>query len=181
MDTGSTSTDNLIESLTNTLALLNQSFKAHLPQTNNQLRTSSNQEPMLQVQDDMSSCSGCSRCVDTCRIIKKDHFRGTMQEEKEMLKLGMKVVKQEMANKLYLCDDPENGVVLDEEQLLFLVGEQVTNFDELWMIWHSMWDMFFDMINADAFDSDVMRLPPHRPCSSQIFHQKINYDEAGII
>ncbi|GJV90413.1 hypothetical protein Tco_1538226 [Tanacetum coccineum] len=42
MDTGSTSTDNLIESLTNTLALLNQSFKAHLPQINNQLRTSSN-------------------------------------------------------------------------------------------------------------------------------------------
>ncbi|GKB46793.1 hypothetical protein Tco_0897546 [Tanacetum coccineum] len=37
MDTGSTSTDNLIESLTNTLALLNQSFKAHLPQMNNQL------------------------------------------------------------------------------------------------------------------------------------------------
>ncbi|GKC30328.1 hypothetical protein Tco_1037622 [Tanacetum coccineum] len=37
MDTGSTSTDNLIKSLTNTLSLLNQSFKAHLPQTNNQL------------------------------------------------------------------------------------------------------------------------------------------------
>ncbi|GJU68930.1 retrovirus-related pol polyprotein from transposon TNT 1-94 [Tanacetum coccineum] len=38
------STDNLIESLTNTLALLNQSFKAHLPQTNNQLRTSSKRQ-----------------------------------------------------------------------------------------------------------------------------------------
>ncbi|GJX57565.1 hypothetical protein Tco_0287462 [Tanacetum coccineum] len=52
LDTGSTSTDNLIESLTNTLALLNQSFKAHLPQMNNQLRTPSNRkkknERMLQ-------------------------------------------------------------------------------------------------------------------------------------
>ncbi|GJR04839.1 retrovirus-related pol polyprotein from transposon TNT 1-94 [Tanacetum coccineum] len=51
MDTGSTSTDNLIESLTNTLALLNQSFKAHLPQTNNQLRTSSNARNNATVQD----------------------------------------------------------------------------------------------------------------------------------
>ncbi|GJR95873.1 retrovirus-related pol polyprotein from transposon TNT 1-94 [Tanacetum coccineum] len=51
MDTGSTSTDNLIESLTNTLFLLNQSFKAHLPQTNNQLRTSSNARNNATVQD----------------------------------------------------------------------------------------------------------------------------------
>ncbi|GJW42348.1 hypothetical protein Tco_0071147 [Tanacetum coccineum] len=45
-------TDNLIESLTNTLALLNQSFKAHLPQINNQLRTSSNARNKATVQDD---------------------------------------------------------------------------------------------------------------------------------
>ncbi|GKC34725.1 retrovirus-related pol polyprotein from transposon 17.6 [Tanacetum coccineum] len=51
MDIGSTSTDNLIESLTNTLALLNQSFKAHLPQMNNQLRTSSNARNNATVQD----------------------------------------------------------------------------------------------------------------------------------
>ncbi|GJU02087.1 hypothetical protein Tco_1112425 [Tanacetum coccineum] len=51
MDTGSTSTDNLIESLTNTLSCLNQSFKAHLPQTNNQLRTSLNTRNNATVQD----------------------------------------------------------------------------------------------------------------------------------
>ncbi|GJV69091.1 hypothetical protein Tco_1484600 [Tanacetum coccineum] len=51
MDTGSTSMDNLIESLTNTLTLLNQSFIAHLPQTNNQLRTSSNARNNATVQD----------------------------------------------------------------------------------------------------------------------------------
>nr|GEY95166.1 hypothetical protein [Tanacetum cinerariifolium] len=34
--------ENLIENLTNTLALLTQSYKTFLPQTNNQLRTSSN-------------------------------------------------------------------------------------------------------------------------------------------
>ncbi|GJT97753.1 retrovirus-related pol polyprotein from transposon TNT 1-94 [Tanacetum coccineum] len=38
MDSGSSSTENLIESLSNSLALLTQSYKSHLPQTNNQLR-----------------------------------------------------------------------------------------------------------------------------------------------
>ncbi|GKF85711.1 hypothetical protein Tco_0253538 [Tanacetum coccineum] len=38
----------------------------------------------------------------------------------------------------------ENGAVLDEEQLLFLTGEQVTNFD----------DDVFEADKCDAFDSD---------------------------
>ncbi|GJV77466.1 integrase, catalytic region, zinc finger, CCHC-type containing protein [Tanacetum coccineum] len=42
LDSGISPTDNLIENLTNTLALLTQSYKTYLPQTNNQLRTSSN-------------------------------------------------------------------------------------------------------------------------------------------
>ncbi|GJT12420.1 hypothetical protein Tco_0859462 [Tanacetum coccineum] len=42
LDSGLSPTDNLIENLTNTLALLTQSYKTYLPQTNNQLRTSSN-------------------------------------------------------------------------------------------------------------------------------------------
>ncbi|GKD08339.1 hypothetical protein Tco_1188024, partial [Tanacetum coccineum] len=99
MDTGSTSTDNLIESLTNTLALLSQSFKAHLPQTNNQLRTSSNARNNATVQDG--------------RVVVQD--------------LGMLEIKTEMAMRILAH---ENGAVLDEEQLLFLVGEQVTNFDD---------------------------------------------------
>ncbi|GKC56567.1 retrovirus-related pol polyprotein from transposon TNT 1-94 [Tanacetum coccineum] len=42
LDSGLSPMDNLIENLTNTLALLTQSYKTYLPQTNNQLRTSSN-------------------------------------------------------------------------------------------------------------------------------------------
>ncbi|GKB82718.1 hypothetical protein Tco_0949613, partial [Tanacetum coccineum] len=53
-DLGLSLTDNLIENLTNTLALLTQSYKTFLPQTNNQLRTSSN--PRTQ-----ASYSECSR------------------------------------------------------------------------------------------------------------------------
>ncbi|GKF92603.1 hypothetical protein Tco_0279322, partial [Tanacetum coccineum] len=51
LDSGSSSTENLIESLSNTLALLTQSYKAHLPHTNNQLRASSNARNQAIVQD----------------------------------------------------------------------------------------------------------------------------------
>ncbi|GJZ23449.1 retrovirus-related pol polyprotein from transposon TNT 1-94 [Tanacetum coccineum] len=51
LDSGLSSTDNLIENLTNTLALLTQSYKTYLPQTNNQLRTSSNTRNQATVQD----------------------------------------------------------------------------------------------------------------------------------
>ncbi|GKG28818.1 hypothetical protein Tco_0416183, partial [Tanacetum coccineum] len=39
LDSGSSSTENLIKSLSNSLAFLTQSYKSHLPQTNNQLRS----------------------------------------------------------------------------------------------------------------------------------------------
>ncbi|GJY78504.1 hypothetical protein Tco_0484305 [Tanacetum coccineum] len=42
LDSGLSRMDNLIENLTNILALLTQSYKTYLPQTKNQLRTSSN-------------------------------------------------------------------------------------------------------------------------------------------
>ncbi|GJZ61562.1 retrovirus-related pol polyprotein from transposon TNT 1-94, partial [Tanacetum coccineum] len=51
LDSGSSSTENLIEILSNSLALLTQSYKSHLPQTNDQLRTSSNARNQATVQD----------------------------------------------------------------------------------------------------------------------------------
>nr|GFA92360.1 hypothetical protein [Tanacetum cinerariifolium] len=45
------STNDLIENLTSTLALLTQSYRTFLPQTNNQLRTSSNRKNQATVQD----------------------------------------------------------------------------------------------------------------------------------
>nr|GFB79111.1 hypothetical protein [Tanacetum cinerariifolium] len=45
------STNDLIENLTSTLALLTQSYRTFLPQTNNQLRTSSNPSNQATVQD----------------------------------------------------------------------------------------------------------------------------------
>ncbi|GJS64237.1 hypothetical protein Tco_0678801 [Tanacetum coccineum] len=51
LDSGLSPTNNLIENLTNTLALLTQSYKTYLPQTNNQLRTSSNTRNQATVLD----------------------------------------------------------------------------------------------------------------------------------
>nr|GFC40331.1 hypothetical protein [Tanacetum cinerariifolium] len=51
LDSGLSPTDNLIENLTNTLSLLTQSYKTYLPQTDNQLRTSSNARNQDTVQD----------------------------------------------------------------------------------------------------------------------------------
>ncbi|GJR50077.1 hypothetical protein Tco_1400598 [Tanacetum coccineum] len=51
LDSGFTLTDDLIENLTKTVALLAQSYKTHLPQTNNQLRTSSNTRNQATVQN----------------------------------------------------------------------------------------------------------------------------------
>nr|GFD20611.1 hypothetical protein [Tanacetum cinerariifolium] len=51
LDSGLSLTNNLIKNLTNMLALLIQSYKTFLPQTNNQLRTSSNTKNQATVQD----------------------------------------------------------------------------------------------------------------------------------
>nr|GEX22841.1 hypothetical protein [Tanacetum cinerariifolium] len=51
LDSGLSPMDHLIENLTNTLALLTQSYKTFLTQTNNQLKTSSNTRNQATVQD----------------------------------------------------------------------------------------------------------------------------------
>ncbi|GKD90726.1 hypothetical protein Tco_1366233, partial [Tanacetum coccineum] len=79
----------------------------------------------------------------------------------------------------------ENGAVLDEEQLLFLAGEQVTNFDndvddpnEKDLALNV--DQIFEADQCDAFDSDV----DEAPSIQTIFMVNLSsedpiYDEAG--
>ncbi|GJW47553.1 hypothetical protein Tco_0079199 [Tanacetum coccineum] len=65
---------------------------------------------------------------------------------------------------MLLMQAQENGAVLDEEQLLFLVGEQVTNFDDdvddppEQDLALSV-DHVFEADQLDAFDSDVDEAP----------------------
>nr|GEU52586.1 hypothetical protein [Tanacetum cinerariifolium] len=54
--------EDLIENLTNTLALLTQSYRTFLPQTNNQLRTSSNARNQATVQDGRVVVQNADNC-----------------------------------------------------------------------------------------------------------------------
>ncbi|GJW58992.1 hypothetical protein Tco_0105723 [Tanacetum coccineum] len=186
MDTGSTSTDNLIESLTNTLALLNQSFKAHLPQINNQLRTSSNARNKATVQDDrvvVQDVRDRYNVNNQGRPFQRNNARGNVvmmgnvgRSEQRIGHIARECPQPKrpqdsdyFKDKMLLMNAHENGVVLDEEQLLFLAGEQVTNFDDDVDDLALNVDHVFEADQCDAFDSDVVcgvdvNLQ-HRPCS----------------
>ncbi|GJS93693.1 hypothetical protein Tco_0800661 [Tanacetum coccineum] len=82
LDSGLSPSDNLIENLTNTLALLTQSYKTYLPQTNNQLRTSSNPRNQATVQDGrvvVIECSVFYKIVD-----KGEQCTGCRPHSKEL-------------------------------------------------------------------------------------------------
>ncbi|GJR88235.1 hypothetical protein Tco_0212246, partial [Tanacetum coccineum] len=64
---------------------------------------------------------------DTMRTIKENHFRETMQEEILPKRLQD---SDYFKDKMLLMQAQENSAILDEEQSLFLAGEQVINFDE---------------------------------------------------
>ncbi|GKC63919.1 hypothetical protein Tco_1096517, partial [Tanacetum coccineum] len=121
-DLGLSLTDNLIENLTNILALLTQSYKTFLPQTNNQLKTSSNPRNQAIVQ-----------------LVIGEH----------RTEWGMLI---------------QNGVVLDEEQLLFQAGGQDNAIDED-VDEQPVQDLalnvdgVFQADECDAYDSDVDEAP----------------------
>nr|GEU33169.1 integrase, catalytic region, zinc finger, CCHC-type, peptidase aspartic, catalytic [Tanacetum cinerariifolium] len=134
LDSSLSPVENLIENLTNTLALLTQSYKTFLPQTNNQLRTSSNARNQATVQED--------------RVVVQN-VQGRQNRGHGMNPRGGSAVEyggaqnrvgnvnpgQARPVKCYNCNGTghiaqENEVSLDAEQLLFLAGGQDTAFDD---------------------------------------------------
>ncbi|GKC70264.1 zinc finger, CCHC-type containing protein, partial [Tanacetum coccineum] len=140
MNSGSSSTENLIESLSNSLALLTQSYKSHLPQTNNQLRASSNARNQAMVQDGkvvVQDVRGRYNANTQGRPFQRNNTRGNgvagnvggSKAECPKAKADFKFQKY-FKDKMLLMQAQESGAVLDEEQSLFLAGERVTNVDD---------------------------------------------------
>ncbi|GKA96166.1 retrovirus-related pol polyprotein from transposon TNT 1-94 [Tanacetum coccineum] len=192
LDSGSSSTENLIESLTNTLVLLTQSYKSHLPQTNNQLRTSSNARNKATVQDGrvvVQDVRGRYNANNQGRPFQRNNARGNVVAGNAggQNRGGNVNPGQAKPIKCYNC----NGLghiareLLDEEQLLFLAGEQVTNFDddvddpnEKDLALNV--DHIYEADQCDAFDSDVDEAPSIQTMFIvNLSSEDPIYDEAG--
>ncbi|GJY01517.1 hypothetical protein Tco_0359669 [Tanacetum coccineum] len=213
-DSGLSPTNNLIENLTNILALLTQSYKTYLPYTNNQLRTSSNPRNQATVQDGRvvvqnvqgrqnrgqgnnargAGAAGyggaqnrvrnanpgqarqikCYNCNGICHITR-DCTQPKRQQNLEYFK-----------DKMLLMQAQENGVVLDEERLLFIAGGQDNAIDEDVdeQPVHDLAlnvDNVFQADDCDAFDSDV----DEAPMAQTMFMANLSsadpvYDEVGL-
>nr|GEW15211.1 hypothetical protein [Tanacetum cinerariifolium] len=161
-DSGLSLTDNLIKKLTNTLALLTQSHKTYLPQTNNQLRTSSNTRNQATVQDGMVVVQNVQGRQNKGQ---GNNAKGTCAACNEGAQNRVGNVNPEyFKDKMLLMQAQENGVMLDEEQLMFIAGGQDNVVDEdvdepLVQDSALNVDNVFQADECDAFDSDVDEAP----------------------
>ncbi|GJT19484.1 hypothetical protein Tco_0878190 [Tanacetum coccineum] len=192
LDSGSSSTENLIESLSNSLALLTQSYKSHLP-SNKQ----STLEPRPNAKETKLRCQDGRSCVSRFRRgeynannqenhFREDNARGNLWHIARECPRPKRLQDSDyFKDKMLLMQAQENGAVLDEEQSLFLAGEQVTNFDE--DVDNSPEndlalnvDHVFEADECDAFDSDV----DEGPTTQTMFMANLTsedpiYDEVG--
>ncbi|GKA46489.1 retrovirus-related pol polyprotein from transposon TNT 1-94, partial [Tanacetum coccineum] len=191
MDSGSSSTENLIESLSNSLALLTQSYKSHLPQTNNQLRALSNaRKQSLVLGQEIGNVGGQNRGRyyhpwSSKSLTKCYNCNGLGHIARECPRPKRIQDSDYFKDKMLLMQAQESGAVLDEEQLLFLAGEQVTNVDddvddspENDLALNV--DHVFEADECDAFDSDVDEGPITQTMfMTNLTSEDLIYDEAG--
>nr|GEY80660.1 hypothetical protein [Tanacetum cinerariifolium] len=158
LDLGLSPTDNLIENLTNTLALLTQSYKTYLPQTNNQLRTSLNPRNQATIQDDKVVIQNVQG--------RRNRGEGNNAQGAGAAGYGGAQNRVGFANpeyfkdKMLLMQAQKNRVKLDEERLVFIAGGQDNVVDDD-VDEQPIKDLALNVDNVfqaddyDAFDSDV--------------------------
>ncbi|GJU70699.1 retrovirus-related pol polyprotein from transposon TNT 1-94 [Tanacetum coccineum] len=199
LDSGSSSTDNLIESLTNTLVLLTQSYKSHLPQTNNQLRTSSNARNKATVQDGrvvVQDVRGRYNANNQGRPFQRNNARGNVvtgnaggQNRGGNVNPGqakpIKIPLEYFKNMMYYARPGDGCQYLDEETVVVSSGETGHHFDDdvddpTKKDLALNVDHIFEADQCDAFDSDVDEAPNIQTMFMvNLSSEDPIYDEAG--
>nr|GEZ26926.1 integrase, catalytic region, zinc finger, CCHC-type, peptidase aspartic, catalytic [Tanacetum cinerariifolium] len=114
-------TENLIENLTNILSLLTQSYKTYLPQTNNQLKTSSNPRNQATIQYGRVVVQNVQGRQNKGQRNNARGAGATSYGEAQN-KVGY-ANPEYFKDKMLLMQAQENRVALDEEQLLFIAEQ----------------------------------------------------------
>nr|GEW53131.1 retrovirus-related Pol polyprotein from transposon TNT 1-94 [Tanacetum cinerariifolium] len=132
-DSSLSAAGNLIENLTNTLALLTQSYKTFLSQTNNQLRTSSNARNQATVQDGRTRVGNVK--PSQARPVKCYNCNSTWHIARNCTQPKRPQNSEYYKDKMLLMQAQENG-------------DLALNVDNV-----------FQADDCDAFDSDVDEAP----------------------
>nr|GEZ34661.1 retrovirus-related Pol polyprotein from transposon TNT 1-94 [Tanacetum cinerariifolium] len=169
------STDDLIENLTSTLALLTQSYRTFLPQTNNQLRTSSNPRNQATVQDGRvvvqnvqgrpnrgqgmnpwgGNAAGYWEAQNRVGNVNQGQARpGHIARNCTQPKRPHN--SEYFKDKMLLMQAQENGIALDVEQLLFLADvDEAPIAQTMFMANLSSADPITDEAGP-SYDSDIL-------------------------
>ncbi|GKA82633.1 hypothetical protein Tco_0789381 [Tanacetum coccineum] len=154
-DLGLSPTDNLIENLTNTLALLTQSYKTFLPQTNNQLRTSSNLRNQATVQDGRVVVQNVQGRQNRGQVISATTAMGVRPHSKDCHQPSNPQNSEYFKDKMLLMQAQENG---DEQP----VQDLALNVDNV-----------FQADDCDAYE----RIVDEAPYAQTMFMAIIHWDK----
>ncbi|GKA91402.1 retrovirus-related pol polyprotein from transposon TNT 1-94 [Tanacetum coccineum] len=213
LDTWITPMDDLLNNLTKTIALLLNSYKSHLPQTNNQLRTASNTRNQATIQNGRVVVQnvqgrqqrgqgnnprganaarnggvqnrGAAANPGQANSIKCYNCNGFGHIARNCTQPKRPQNSDYFKDKILLMQAQENGVVLDDEQLLFLANGSGQAYDdevdeEPIQDLAQNKDNIFQADQIDAFDSDV----DEAPTTQTMFMANLTstgpvYDESG--